>query len=342
MAEKKTGESYQSIMSNLKAGKYSPVYILMGEESYYIDKISDYIEENVLKPEERDFNQVVLYGSETTAIQIVDNCKGYPMMANRRVVIVKEAQNLRNYDTIERYLEKPVNTTILVLCYKNGSIDKRRKVVSVAKAVGVVYECKKLYDREIPVFIGAYLKSKKAVIETKASQMIADHIGADLNRLTSELDKVLISLSENDRRVTPEIVEREIGVSKDFNPFELRNAIVNRDVYKANQIVKYFNTNPKAGSAYSLIPILFTYFQNLMIAYYSPNRNNPEQVAQFLDLKSAWSAQDYMTGMRNYSGMKVMSIIHKMREMDTMSKGLDNVSVSAGDLLKELVFFILH
>ena len=343
MAEKKQTVTYEAIMKNLKASNYSPVYILMGDETYYIDKICDYISENVLKEEERDFNQVVIYATASTSAQeVVDQCKGYPMMAEHRVVILKEAQNLRNFDAFDRYFEKPVKSTVFVMCYKNGKIDGRKKFVGKAEQVGVVFESKKLYDRQLVGFIETYLKARKASIEPKAMSMIADHIGADLHRLTSELDKLLISLPEDNRRVTPEIVEREIGVSKDFNAFELKNAIINRDVFKANQIIKYFDSNPKTGSLYALLPMLFSYFQNLMIAYYAPNKGNEFELAKFLDLRGTWAVRDYVTGMRNYSGMKVMQIIDKFREVDAKSKGVDNPFVSAGDLMKELVFFILH
>lgn len=342
MVEKKSGASYQSIIKDLKARQFLPIYILMGDESYYIDKISEDIAENVLKPEERDFNQSILFGADTSSSQIADLCKGYPMMAEYRVVIVKEAQNLKDFSAIEKYLEKPVKSTVLVLCYKNGSIDKRKKIVAKAAAVGVVFESKKINDSQLPGFIETYLKARQASIEPKATRMIADHIGSDLCRLISELDKVLISFKDSDRRVTPEIVEKEIGVNKDFNAFELRNAVVNRDVFKANQIIKYFDNNPKAGSIYSMLPLLFSYFENLMIAFYAPQKSNPDSVAKFLDLRSSWSARDYMTGMKNFSGIKVMQIINKMREVDAMSKGLDNPSTSAGDLMKELLFFIFH
>ncbi|HEY9542508.1 DNA polymerase III subunit delta [Prevotella sp.] len=343
MAEKKNGPSYDSIMRDLRARKFAPIYILMGEESYYIDKISDYIAENVLRPEERDFNQSVVFGSDVTAAQVADLSKGYPMMAEHRVVIVKEFQNLKATDVLEKYMERPVSSTILVLCHKNGTVDRRKKIVAKAEqAGGVVFDSKKLYDRELPGFISSYLQQRQTTIEPKAAQMMADHIGADLNRLTSELDKVLISLPENDRRVTPEVVEREVGVSKDFNAFEFRNAVINRDIFKANQIMKYFDKNPKAGSIYSFLPFIFSYFENLMLAYYAPQKNNENSVAQYLDLRSAWAAKDYMTGMRNYSGVKTMQIISKIREIDAKSKGLDNPNTSAGELMQELIFFIFH
>lgn len=342
MADKKLGVDFASVMKDLKARRFLPVYVLMGEESYYIDKIADYIANNVMPPEERDFNQSVLFGADVTAAQVADLCKGYPMMAEYRVVIVKEAQNLRGWEPIEKYLERPVKSTILVICHKNGLIDKRKKVVARASTVGLVFESDKLRDRELPAFIENYLKVRQATVEPKATQMIVDHVGADLNRLTSELEKLLISLPDNDRRVTPDIVERKIGVSKDYNGFELRSAVINRDVYKANQIMKYFDKNPKAGSIYSFLPLLFSYFQNLMIAYYAPQKNNENELAKFLELRGGWAARDYMTGMRNYSGVKVMQIIGKFREIDARSKGVDNPSTGAGELMKELLFFILH
>lgn len=343
MAEKKSvGTTFETIMRDLKAGQYAPVYVLMGEESYYIDRITDYIAQHALREEERDFNQTVVFGADVSAGQVADLARRFPMMAERQVVIVKEAQNIKNWDRLEAYFEKPQLTTVLVLAYKNGTIDGRKKVVAKAQKCGVVFESKKKRDYELPAFIEGYLKTLQCTIDNKSSQMIADHIGADLSRLTSELDKVVMSLPENDRRITPEVVEQQIGVSKDFNGYELRSAIANRDILKANRIVKYFDSNPKSGSAFMLIPLLFSYFQNLMIAYYSPNRTNENEVAKWLDLRNGWAAREYVLGMRNYSGVKVMQIIDKIRETDAKSKGLDNPNTGVGELLKELVSFIFY
>jgi DNA polymerase III, delta subunit len=314
----------------------------MGDESYYIDQISDYVATHVLSPEERDFNQTVCFGSDVNAIQVTDMARRYPMMSEYQVIIVKEAQNIRSLDALEKYLKNPVKSTILVWCHKNGKIDARKKVVGLAQTVGVVFESQRLRDYQLPEFIQNYLKQKKVSIDPKSCQMIADHIGADLNRLTSELDKVLISLPSDNLRVTPEIVEEQIGVSKDFNAFELRNAIVQRDVFKANQIIKYFDNNPKAGSLYSFLPLLFSYFQNLMIAYYAPQKNTEQGIATALDLRSSWGAKDFLIGLKNYSARKTMDIISKIRDTDAKSKGLDNPNTGAGDLMKELIFFILH
>jgi len=338
----KQGPTFQSIIHDLKSRKFSPIYVLMGDESYYIDQISDYVATHVLSPEERDFNQTVCFGSDVNAIQVTDMARRYPMMSEYQVIIVKEAQNIRSLDALEKYLKNPVKPTILVWCHKNGKIDARKKVVGLAQTVGVVFESQKLRDYQLPEFIQNYLKQKKVSIDPKSCQMIADHIGADLNRLTSELDKVLISLPPDNLRVTPEIVEEQIGVSKDFNAFELRNAIVQRDVFKANQIIKYFDNNPKAGSLYSFLPLLFSYFQNLMIAYYAPQKNTEQGIATALDLRSSWGAKDFLIGLKNYSARKTMDIISKIRDTDAKSKGLDNPNTGVGDLMKELIFFILH
>lgn len=343
MAEKKSSVTFETIMRDLKAKKYAPVYVLMGDESYYIDRITDYIADNVLDPDDRDFNQTVVFGADTTAAQVVDMAKGYPVMpAAHRVVIVKEAQGLKSLDALERYFEKPLASTVLVIAYKNGTIDRRKKVVGKAEVVGVVFESKKKRDYELPAFIETYLKKNHVAIDTKSAAMIAEHIGADLSRLISELDKVMISLPDDDRRVTPDVVEREIGVSKEFNIFELKTAIIERNVFKANQIVKYFDKNPKAGSLFSCLPLLYTYFQNLMVAFYAPDKNNDNNLAAFLELKSVWGLKDYRVGMRNFSAMKTLQILAKIRETDAKSKGLDSLNTSTDDLMRELIFFILH
>ncbi len=342
MAEAKK-VSFDSIMDDLKARRFAPVYYLMGDEPYYIDKISDYIAEHVLQPEERDFNQTVLFGSDVTASQVADYARRYPMMSEHQVVIVKEAQNIKNTEALEKYFKQPLASTILVMCHKNGSVDgRKREYVKAIQTAGVLFESKKLRDRDLPVFIEGYLKARDVTIDTKSTQIIADSIGSDLSRLASELDKVVLSLPKESRRVTPEVVEDQIGVSKEFNSFELRDAIINRNVFKANQIIKYFDDNPKAGSIYAFLPMLFNYFQNLMIAYYAPDNKSQEGVAEWLELRNAWAGKDYMTGMRNYTGMKVMQIIGKIREIDAKSKGLDNPNTPPGELMKELIFYILH
>ncbi|WP_281698938.1 DNA polymerase III subunit delta [Hallella colorans] len=342
MPEKKTTQSFDAIMRELKAGHFLPVYVLMGDESYYIDQISDYIQNHVLKPDQQAFDQIVVYGLDTNAAQLTDLAMQYPMTAPVRVIIVKEAQGMKSIEKLEKYVKNPQPKTILVICYKNGTINRRTKFMSGVEKVGLVFESKKLREWQLPGYVQSFLSKRKVAIDEKSANMIAESIGADLSRLHSELDKLLISLPEDNRCVSPEMVERNIGVSKDFNAFELRSAIVNKDVFKANQIIKYFDNNPKAGSVYSFLPLLFNFFQNLMLAYYAPNRVDKQSVANYIELKSLWGVTDYMTGMRNYSGRKTLQILDKIRETDTKSKGLDNPNTSTGDLMKELIFYILH
>ncbi len=339
----KSSTTFEGIMRDLRAGKYAPVYILMGEEAYYIDKISDFIAENALTPEERDFNLSVVFGLDVQPGQIVDIARRYPLMAARQVVIVKEAQNIKEWDRLELYVEKPVKSTVLVICYKNGTIDRRKKIITKAAAQGVVFVSDKKYDNQLEPFIIDYVKTNtSATIDYRAVTMLKEHIGNDLNRLASEIDKLLLSLPDNKKHITPELVEYKIGISKDFNAFELKDAIVHRDIMKANQIVDYFKDNPKAQSVYIVIPTLFSYFQNLLLAHYAPQPQREDTIADYLGLKSAWSAKDYVTGVGYYNKNKVVGIISKLREMDAKSKGLDNPNTPIGELLKELVFYILH
>jgi DNA polymerase-3 subunit delta len=315
----------------------------MGEEGYYIDQICDYIAEHALPEEQRDFNQTICFGADVSAAQVADMARRFPMMAERQVVIVKEAQNIRQTDALERYMEKPNPQTVLVVCHKNGKVDGRKvKYVNAIKKAGILFESKKVGDRELPVFIQSYFEKRQVSIDPKSVQMMAEAIGADLSRLTTEMEKLITALPEDNRSVTPLLVERHVGVSKDFNAFELRDAIINKNVFKANQIVNYFEKNPKAGSVYSMLPLLFSFFQNLLAAYYAPNPKSQESVAQHLGLRTPWAARDYMTGMKNFSGGKVLQIVHKMREVDAKSKGLDNPSTPAEQLMQELVYFILH
>lgn len=342
MAEKKTVPTFDGIMRDLKDNVFAPIYILMGDESYYIDQISNYIQSHALPADQQAFDQTVVFGADVSGSQIADLAMQFPMMAPKKVIIVKEAQGLRSLDKLERYAQNPQPKTILVVCYKNGVMNRRSKFVSAVEKNGVVFESKKLREWQLPGHIRSYLQTKKFSIDDKSAAMIADNIGADLNRLYSELDKLVISLPSGESRVTPEMVERNIGVSKDFNSFELRDAIVNRNVLKANMIIKYFDNNPKAGSLFSFLPLLFAYFQNLMLVYYAPNNQDQNALAAYLDMKNVWGIKDYLVGMKNYTGRKTLQILQKLREIDAKSKGLDNPSTPVGDLMKELIFFILH
>lgn len=333
--------TYEEIVRNLKNRVYAPVYFLMGEEDYYIDRISDYILDTVLTETEKEFNQTVLFGTDTDMAAIINAARRYPMMSEHQVVVVKEAQGLRNLDDLTYYLQKPLLSTILVFCYKHGSLDRRKKIVAEIEKHGVLFESKKLKDSQLPGFISSYLKRKKIEIEPKASEMMAEFVGTDLNRMAGELEKLIITLPAGQRRITPEQIERNIGISKDYNNFELRNALIEKDVLKANMIVKYFEENPKSNPLQMTLAVLFNFFSNLMLAYYAPQKNDQGIAAQ-LGLRSPWQAKDYMRAMQRYSGVKVMKIINAIRNCDARSKGIDNASAPDGELLRELVYFILH
>ena len=333
--------TYEEIARDLKNRVYKPVYYLMGEESYYIDRISDYIAQTVLTEEEKEFNQTILYGLETDVATIINTAKRYPMMAEYQVVIVKEAQNVKKMEELSYYLQKPLASTILVICHKHGVLDKRKKLAAEIDKVGVLFESKKIKDSQLPGFISSYLKRKSVDIEPKASEMMAEFVGTDLSRMAGELDKLIITLPQGTRRITPEQIERNIGVSKDYNNYELKNALVVRDVLKANKIIEYFEDNPKANPIQTTLSVLFGFFSNLMLAYYAPEKTE-QGIANQLGLKLSWQAKEYMAAMRVYSGVKVMQIIGEIRYCDARSKGVENSSLSDGDLLRELVYKILH
>lgn len=347
MAERKltTQDNYNSLIAEIKNGSVAPVYLLQGTESYYIDKFCDFISNNLLTEEEKDFNFTMLYGSETNAQQIVDQARRFPMMAERQVLIVREAQALKKWDALERYMDKIVPTTVLVLCYKDGTIDGKKKIVAKIKSVGKVFTSDALrYDYQIVPFIIDYVKSPEygATIDNRAAQVVASHIGGDLKRLTSELDKINMNFTHGAPKViTTDIIEKCIGISKNYNVFEFRDALIKKDAVKAHRIAKYFDDNPKSGGLYNLIPNLFGFFQNLMLCYYAPRPITETAIMTQLDLKASWQTKDYMLGIRNFTGRKCLDIISKLREVDGRSKGLGNVSTTPGDLLKELVTFIL-
>ena len=333
--------TYEEIVRNLKNEVYSPIYFLMGEEDYYIDRISDYLVNHTLTETEKEFNLTVLYGADTDIATVINAAKRYPMISKYQVVVVKEAQHLRNIEELTYYLQKPLASTILVFCYKHGALDRRKKVTAEIEKAGVLFESKKLKEAQLPGFISSYLKRKQVEIEPKASEMMAEFVGADLNRMAGELEKLIITLPAGQKRITPELIERNIGISKDYNNFELRNALIAKDVLKANQIVKYFEENSKNNPLQVTLAVLFNFFANLMLAYYAPEKTDQGIAAQ-LGLRSPWQSKDYMIAMQKYSGVKVMQIIGAIRECDAKSKGIGNPSTPDGELLRSLVYMILH
>ena len=333
--------TYEEIARDLKNRIYKPVYYLMGEESYYIDRISEYIAQTVLNENEKEFNQTILYGADTDIATIINAAKRYPMMSKYQVVIVKEAQGVKNIDELSYYLQKPLESTILVLCHKHGVLDRRKKMAAEIEKVGVLFESKKIKDTQLAGFITSYLKRKSIEIEPKASEMMAEFVGTDLSRMAGELEKLIITLPKGQKRITPEQIEQNIGISKDYNNYELRNALIIKDVFKANQIIKYFEENPKTNPLQMTLSVLFNFFSNLMLAYYAPEKSEQGIAAQ-LGLKSPWQSKDYLAAMRKYSGVKVMQIIGEIRYCDAKSKGVGNSSLGDGELLRELVYKILH
>ena len=327
MAKKDTNQ-HLAILQDIRNKVFKPVYLLMGEESYYIDLICETIIENALKDSERDFNQTILYGADIDDFAIVVNAaKRFPM--------------IKGVDNLLYYLQKPLMSTILVICHKNGSL-KNKKVVAGIEKIGVVYESKKLYDNQLPAFINNYVVAKKLSIDPKAASMMADFVGNDLSRLSNELDKLSISLPEGSLRITPEIVERNVGISKDFNNYELLNAIITRNILKATQIIQYFEQNPKNNPLVVTISVLFNFFSNLMLCYFSTDKSE-NGIMNELNLRSSFQSRDYLTAMRAYNAYKCIDIIALIRQYDARSKGIGSgASSNDGDLLKELVFKIMH
>lgn len=333
--------TYESVVRSVQNREFKPIYYLMGEESYYIDRISDYIASQVLTEEQKDFNLTVMYGSDTNIANVVTAAKRFPMMSDYQVVIVKEAQNLKNIDDLSFYLKKPQPQTILVFCHKNGVLDRRKKVIADVERVGVLFESKKLRDYQLPAFIVNYVRNHKSSIDEKAAVLLADFIGSDLNRMAGEIDKLMMSMPEGQSRITPELIERNIGVSKEFNSFELRSALIEKDVLKANRIAKYFNENSKANPIQKTLATLFGFFSNLMLAHYAPEKSE-SGVMEILGMRQSWQVKEYMAAMRVYSARKTMNIISAIRQTDAKSKGVGNSSISDGDLLRELIYYILH
>ncbi|MDA3879718.1 MAG: DNA polymerase III subunit delta [Prolixibacteraceae bacterium] len=331
---------YNNILENLKKKIYHPVYVLMGDEPYFIDKISDYIAHNVLPEAERSFNQTILYGKDTTADTLLTVAKRFPMMAAHQVVILREAQNLKNIeDELLSYVMNPLSSTILVICYKYKSIDKRKKFYKEASKQGVVFESKKIYDNQLIPWIQNYCKSKSYQIQPPAVAMLADYLGADISKVANELDKLMILLPVNST-IAPADIEKNIGISKDFNVFELQNALGERDVLKANRIINYFGANPNQNPIQKTIATLYYYFNRLLKIHLSKDKSR-DSLIRLLGIQPFFF-NNYMQAAKRYTPAKVVAIISILREYDMKSKGIGNVSSSQADLQREMIYKILH
>jgi len=329
----------KEIVNNIQKGSISPLYFLMGEEPYYIDKISDFISENVLAEEEKGFNQIVMYGRDTSIDEIVSNAKRYPMMAERQVIIVKEAQDLsRSIEKLVTYVENMQPSTTLVFCYKYKTLDKRKKLGKLLKKNGILFESKRLYENQVADWIMKTMKSRGYTVSPKAAQMLVEFLGIDLGKIDNELTKLQL-ISREGAQITPELIEENIGISKDFNNFELRKAIGLRESLKAHRIINYFAQNPKDNPMVVTISLLFSYFVQIM-QYHGLADKSKANVAKQLRVHP-YFVSDYVVAARNFPMKKVSEVISLLHEADVKGKGV-GANVSQGDLLKELLVKILN
>ncbi len=315
------------------------MYLFCGEEPFFIDLLSDSIENGVLSEDEKGFNLTILYGRDVDARTISDNARRYPMMASHQVVIVKEAQDVKTIDELSSYAEKPLNSTILVLCYKYKKYDKRKALSKIVEKKGVYFESARIREDKMPAWISSQVETQGYSISPKAIIMIADYLGNDLGKVDNELKKLYISLAKGSQ-ITEKIVEDNIGISKDYNIFELQNALGERNIVKANRIIAHFATNPKENSIVKNIILLYGYFSKLLLYHSLPDKSNKE-VASALSI-NPFFVSDYQSASRNYSVEKITNIISLLREYDLKSKGLGNGSTGEEDLTKELIYKILH
>ncbi|ALM06983.1 DNA polymerase III subunit delta [Sediminicola sp. YIK13] len=329
----------KQIVSDIKSGNIKPIYFLMGEESYYIDKIAEYIEKSVLTEEERGFNQMVMYGKEVTIDEIVSNAKRYPMMAEKQVIIVKEAQHLsRTIENLLSYADNPQPSTVLVFCYKYGKLDKRKKIYKSIQKSGVLFESKKLYDNQVSDWIRMVLQGKGYSISPKAAILLVEYLGTDLSKINNELEKLQLVIPK-DIEISPAAIEEHIGISKDFNNFELKKAIGERDILKATRIIHYFAQNPKDNPFVVTVTLLHNFFSQLL-QYHGMSDHSSKNIASTLGI-NPYFVKEYQTAARNYPMKKVSQVISYLREMDLKGKGVGGASLSQADLLKELLVKII-
>jgi DNA polymerase-3 subunit delta len=332
--------TYESILADLKKKKYYPIYFLMGDESYYIDKITDYIASNVVSESEKAFNQVVLYGKDVSISEVINAAKRFPMMAKHQVVIIKESQNIRNIEDLVYYAQQPLNSTLLVINYKYKKLDKRKKVYKELEKRGVLFESKKLYEDKIPDWITKYLTAKKYEIQPTGSLMLTEFLGTNLSKIVSELDKLIITLPEGEKLITPIHIEENIGISKDFNNIELQKALINKDHVKVYRIVDHFAKNQKDNPIVVTITILYMFFNKALVYYFLKDKSKMS-VAAALKI-NPYFVGDYQRAAKQFPPKKSVHIISLLRKYDLKSKGVGNTSASPGELLKELVYCILN
>jgi len=330
----------EQIVDEINSGSTKPIYFLMGEEAFYIDKISNYIENNILSEEEKGFNQMILYGRDVSIDDIIGTAKRFPMMAEKQVVIVKEAQELsRTIENLVSYAENPQPSTILVLCYKYKTLDKRKKLSKIIAKNGCLFESKKLYENQVSEWITINLKEKGFQIEPKASHMLVEFLGTNLSKIDNELEKLALVLPK-EATISPANIEENIGISKDFNNFELRKAVGEKQIVKVNQVINYFSQNPKSNPLVVTISLLNSFFTQLLM-YHGLKDKGKINVAKVLRI-NPYFVNEYQSAARNYPMRKVAQIIALLREADLKSKGVGASNLSQGDILKELLFKVMH
>ncbi len=333
--------TFNQIMTELKKKKFRPIYLLMGEETFFIEKISKFLEENILPENQRSFNQLVLYGKDTDVATVINTARRFPMMAKYLVVFLKEAQNLKNIDKLSVYAEhNPPKSTILIIEHKYKSVDKRKKLIkAIEQAGGAVFEAKKLYENQVPKWINEYVQNSGLKIEPQATLLLVEYLGNDLSKIANEIDKLALVLKKGDT-ITKKLINENIGISKDFTVFELQKALGMRNILKANRIADHFAKNLKSNPFVLTVSSLYYYFSKVLLTHY--HKNAPQnELAKILKIHPFF-VNEYKTAARNYSPKKLMQIISYLREYDLRSKGVNNASTPDGELLKELVFKILH
>ncbi|MBN1985493.1 MAG: DNA polymerase III subunit delta [Prolixibacteraceae bacterium] len=331
---------FDAILQNLKNKTYHPVYLLQGEEPYFIDIISNYIEKNVLTEAERGFNQTIFYGKDSDPVTIAESAMRFPMMASQQVIIVKEAQSLNKIETLAWYAEKPLSSTILVLNYKYKNLDSRTKLAKAIKKNGVVFTSKKIYENKIPNWIESYLKTKNYSITPQAAQILTAYLGNDLSKVANELEKLIIAVKDT-QKITPEHIEKNIGLSKEFNIFELQNALGEKNIFKANQIIYYFGANPGTNPIQKTISNLYFYFAKLFTYHFLKDKSERNVSAELR--VHPFIAKSYIEAAKRYSPTKLYEIMGILREYDMKSKGFEvSPMVDMADLQKEMIYKILH
>jgi DNA polymerase-3 subunit delta len=332
-------DDVKQIVEDIRKGKISPIYFLHGEEPYYIDRIAEFIEQNVLHESERSFNQMTLYGKDVGIEDIVGNAKRYPMMAERQVIIVKEAQHLsRTIENLLPYAQHPQPTTVLVICYKYKKLDKRKKLYKAIHNTGLLFESKKLYENQVADWIRKTLTAKGYHIAPEAAALLVECLGTDLSRIHSELEKLKLVLPAN-TEINSDLIEEHIGISKEFNNFELKKAIGERNVFKATRIINYFAQNPKDNPFLLTVSLLHSFFTQLL-QYHGLHDHSPKNVASVLRV-NPYFVSEFQTAAKNYPMKKVSQTISYLREMDLKGKGVGANSLSQTDLLKELLVKII-